>query len=106
MLRLSMRDGEDFEGETPLDLVRAMKGASMFSDVKDVLHYIAVVEERLDRVEHIKLALTGDKLDDRCESFILELDRLGLAKLEHWKTRRRRGLPKPKGVREATDGKG
>lgn len=82
MLRLTMRDGEVFEGETHLDLVRTMKGASMFSDVKDVLHYVAVVKERLERVEHIQLALTGEKLDDRCESFVRELDRLGLARLQ------------------------
>ena len=82
MLRLTMRDGEVFEGETHLDLVRSMKGASMFSDVKDVLHYMAAVQERLKEVEGIELALAGEKLDDRCESFVRELDRLGLAKLQ------------------------
>ena len=82
MLRLVMRDGEAFEGETALDLVRAMKGASMFSDVKDVLHYVAVVQERVKEIEGIELVVTGEKLDDRCESFIRELDRLGLAKLQ------------------------
>ena len=81
MLRLTMRDGEAFEGETHLDLVRSMKGASMFSDAKDVLHYIAVVQERIKEMEGIELAPTGEKLDDRCESFIRELDRVGLAKL-------------------------
>ena len=82
MLRITTRDGEAFEGETPLDLVRAMKGASMFGDVKDVLHYIAVVGERLKEVDGIELALAGEKLDDRCESFVRELDRVGLAKLQ------------------------
>jgi len=82
MLRITTRDGETFEGETPLDLVRAMKGASMFGDVKDVLHYVAVVQERLHKVDGIELALAGEKLDDRCESFVRELDRLGLAKLQ------------------------
>ncbi len=106
MLTLTMRDGEAFEGETFLDLVRAMKGASMFSDVKDVLHYVAVVEERLRKVEHIQLVLAGEKLDDRCQSFVLEFDRLGLAKLERGKARRRPRLPKPKAGKEATCGKG
>ena len=82
MLKLVMRDGEVFEGETHLDLVRAMKGASMFSDVNDVLHYMAAVQERLKQVEGVELALAGDKLDDRCESFVRELDRLGLGKLQ------------------------
>ena len=53
MLKLVMRDGEVFEGETHLDLVRTMKGASMFSDVKDVLHYMAAVCERLKEVEGV-----------------------------------------------------
>jgi len=82
MLKLVMRDGETFDGGTHLDLVRSMKGASMFSDVKDVLHYMAAVEERLREVEGVELALAGEKLDDRCESFVRELDRLGLAKLQ------------------------
>ena len=82
MLKLVMRDGEVLEGETHLDLVRTMKGASMFSDVKDVLHYMAAVQERLKEVEGVELALAGEKLDDRCESFVRELDRLGLAKLQ------------------------
>ena len=82
MLRLTIRDGEVFEGETALDFVRAMKGASMFSDVKDVLHYVAVVQDRLKEVEGVELALAGEKLDDRCASFVRELDRLGLAKLQ------------------------
>ncbi|HPD18016.1 MAG TPA: hypothetical protein PLE19_24030 [Planctomycetota bacterium] len=81
MLRLTLRDGEAFEGETALDLVRAMKGASMFSDAKDVFHYIAIAQDRLREVDGIALAVAGEKLDDRCESFIRELDRLGLAKL-------------------------
>ena len=82
MLKLVMRDAEVFEGETHLDLVRTMKGASMFSDVKDVLHYMAAVQERLKQVEGVELALAGEKLDDRCESFVRELDRLGLGKLQ------------------------
>jgi len=82
VLRLTMRDGEVFEGETHLDLVRTMKGASMFSDVKDVLHYMAAVQERLQEAEGVELALAGEKLDDRCESFVRELDSAGLAKLQ------------------------
>lgn len=81
MLKLLLRDGEAFEGETALDLVRAMKGASMFSDAKDVLHYIAIAQDRLKEMEGIELAVAGEKLDDRCESFIRELDRLSVAKL-------------------------
>ena len=54
----------------------------MFSDVKDVLHYVAVVQERVQEIEGIELAVAGEKLDDRCESFVGELDRVGLAKLQ------------------------
>ena len=82
MLRLVMRDGEIFEGDTHLDLVRAMKGATMFSEVEGVLAYIAAVQERLEGVESIELILGGEKIDERCEAFVLELDRTGLAKLQ------------------------
>jgi len=32
--------------------------------------------------EGVELALAGEKLDDRCASFVRELDRAGLAKLQ------------------------
>ena len=82
MLRLVMRDGEMFEGDTHLDLVRAMKGASMFSDAKGVLDYIAAVQRRLERTEGIELVVGGQEIDERCESFLRELVRLGLATLQ------------------------
>ena len=82
MLRLLMRDGEVFEGYTHLDVVSAMKGATMFSDVNGVLDYIAAVHERVEDVEGVELILGGEKIDERCEAFLLELDRTGLAKLE------------------------
>jgi len=77
-----MRDGEAFEGETALDVVRAVKGAALFTGFTDVLAYIGDVQQRLRRVEGIELRLTGEKIDERCEAFVRELDRVGLAKLE------------------------
>ena len=82
MLKLVMRDGEVFEGETYLDLVCAMKGATMFCDVKNVLEYIAVVEGRAAEMEGINLNVTGEKIDDRCESLAAELERAKLATVE------------------------
>ena len=82
MLKLVMRDGEVFEGETFLDLVSAMKGATMFCDVKNVLEYIAVVEGRAAEMEGINLDVTGEKIDDRCESLVVELERAKLAMVE------------------------
>ena len=76
MLKLVMRDGDLFEGETFLDLVRAMKGATMFSDVKNVLEYVAVVQRRAHEMEGLELNVTGDKIDERCESLVRELARV------------------------------
>lgn len=82
MLRLVMRDGEMFEGDTLLDLVRAMKGASMFSDAKGVLDYIEAVARRLERTEGIEIVVGGEEIDERCEAFVLELASAGLATLK------------------------
>ena len=65
MLRIRMKDGEVFEGESFLDLVSAMKGATMFSDVKNVLEYVAVVQRQAKEMERIDLVVTGEKIDDR-----------------------------------------
>jgi hypothetical protein len=77
-----MKDGDVFEGETFLDLVSAMKGATMFSEVKNVIEYIAVVQRRAREMEKIDLDVTGEKIDDRCESLVRELARVGFADLE------------------------
>ena len=82
MLRLVMRDGEMFEGDTHLDLVRAMKGASMFSDAKGVLDYMEAVARRLERTEGIEIVVGGEEIDERCEAFVLELASAGLATLK------------------------
>ena len=82
MLRLTIRDSEVFKGETHLDLVRAMKGASMFSDAKGVLDYVEAVQRRLERTEGIELVVGGQEIDERCEALILELARAGLATLQ------------------------
>jgi len=82
MLKLVLRDGEVFEGETHLDLVCAMKGATMFCDVKNVLEYIAVVQRRAAQMEGIDLDVTGEKIDERCESLVRELVRVKVAALE------------------------
>ena len=81
MLRLVMRDGEMFEGDTHLDLVRSMKGASMFSDAKGVLDYIDAVRRRLERTEGIEIVVGGEEIDERCEAFVLELASAALATL-------------------------
>ena len=82
MLKLVMRDGEVFEGETHLDLVCAMKGATMFCDAKNVLEYIAVVQRRAHEMEGLDLEVIGEKIDDRCESLVAELERAKLATVE------------------------
>ena len=82
MLKLTTANGEVFEGKTFLDLVCAMKGATIFSDVKSVLEYIAAVQERVKEIEGVELNVTGDKIDERCESLVNELERTKLAIVE------------------------
>jgi len=77
MLKLVMRDGEVFEGETHLDLVCAMKG-----DAKNVLEYIAVVQRRAAEMEGIDLDVASEKIDERCESLVRKLVRVKVAALE------------------------
>lgn len=82
MLKLTTADGEVFEGKTFLDLVCAMKGATMFSDAKSVLGYIAAVQNRAKEIEGVDINVTGDKIDERCESLVRELERTKLAVIE------------------------
>lgn len=82
MLRLVMRDGETFEGQTHLELVRAMKGAGMFSGAKGVLEYIELARRRAGDLEEVELAVAGEEIDERCASFVAELARVKLAALE------------------------
>ena len=80
-LKLTMKDGEVFGGESYLDLVREMMSASMFSEAESVLEYIDAVQERLREVEGIKLYIGGREIDERCESFVRNLHGAGLAEL-------------------------
>lgn len=63
-------DGEVFEGKTVLDVVRAMKGASLFSDHRDVESYIDMVLRNAKMLAEIELAVTGETLEEKAASFL------------------------------------
>ena len=81
MLRIALRDGEVFEGKVALDLVRAMKGASMFSDVRSVSDYLDMVLRNAKHFEDIELRIKGNTMQEKAASLVEELERLELAKL-------------------------
>lgn len=66
-------DGEVFEGKTVLDVVRAMKGASLFSDHRDVESYIDMVLRNAKMLAGIELVVKGDALEEKAASFLAAL---------------------------------
>lgn len=85
MLRIVLRDGEVFDGKGALDLIRAMKGATMFSDVRSVSDYLDMVLRNAKHFEDIELRIKGNTMQEKAASLVSELERLGLAKLLHTK---------------------
>ena len=81
-MKLMLENGDVFEGETCLDLVCAMRRASMFGEAGSVLDYIAQVVERARDMEGVELCVTGEEIDQRCESLVRELERTKLAVVE------------------------
>jgi len=82
MLKVTLRDGETFEGRTCLDLVRAMKGATMFSDVRTIPEYLDMVLRNAKDFEDIELRIRGCTDEGKAESLVSELQRMGLARVE------------------------
>lgn len=72
-------DGEVFEGKTVLDVVRAMKGASLFSDHRDVESYIDMVLRNAKMLAGIELAVKGETIEEKAASFLDALVAGGLA---------------------------
>ena len=53
-------DGEVFTGETVTDVVQAMKGATLFSDQRDMEDYIDMVLRNAKMLSGVELAVRGD----------------------------------------------
>ena len=74
-------DGEVFAGKTPLEVLRAMKGSSLFSDQRGVEDYIDMVLRNAKMIAGIELAVVGDTPEDKAASLLDALVTRGLAEM-------------------------
>ena len=82
MLKLVMRNGDVFVGETFRELVCDMKDTPMFRDVKNVLGYVASFQGLVEEMEGFERDVTGAKMRDHCEVLVRRLVRDKAAVLE------------------------
>jgi hypothetical protein len=71
-------DGDKFSG-TALDIVTAMKDNSFFAQDQTVDDYLNNMPRQVDRLTGQAIRVTGSTLEERAESFIAEIIRVGLA---------------------------
>ncbi len=88
-------DGEVFTGETVTDVVQAMKGATLFSDQRDMEDYIDMVLRNAKMLSGVELAVRGDTPEEKAASFLDALIKHGLAEVQDDKPGR---IPLPAGV--------
>jgi hypothetical protein len=74
-------DGEVFTGKAPLEVLRAMKGASLFSDQRGIEDYIDMVLRNAKMLAGIELAVVGDTPEDKAASLLDALVARGLAEM-------------------------
>ncbi len=74
-------DGEVFTGESPLDVVLAMKGAALFSDHGGMGEYVDMVLRNAKMLAGIELTVSGDTPEALAESLLAELLKHGLAQV-------------------------
>lgn len=70
--------GEEYEG-TALEIVKAMQAKAFFDRDKPVDEYLDSLPESLERFTGKRIALTGQTILARAESFVRELLRVGAA---------------------------
>ena len=75
-------DGEVFTGETVTDVVQAMKGATLFSDQRDLEDYIDMVLRNAKMLAGVELAVRGDTPEEKAASFLDVLIKHGLAEVQ------------------------
>lgn len=78
-MKITLTDGETFKGRSALDVVTQMKGASMFTEQKNIEEYIRMVVRNAWRYFAVGLEVTGDTEQEMARSLIRELVRNGLA---------------------------
>jgi len=79
-------DSEIFTGRSPLEVVLAMKGATLFSDHRDCEDYIDMVLRNAKMLAGIELVVKGDALEEKAASFLAALVDQGLAVILDEKT--------------------
>jgi hypothetical protein len=75
-------DGEVFTGATMMDVVLAMKGATIFSDQRDLEDYIDMVLRNAKMLAGVELAVRGDTPEEKAASFLDALIKHGLAEVQ------------------------
>ena len=74
--------GEVFTGETVTDVIQAMKGATLFSDQRDMEDYIDMVLRNAKMLAGVELAVRGDTHEEKAASFLDALIKHGLAEVQ------------------------
>jgi len=74
-------EGEVFTGKTSLEVVRAMKGATLFSDQSGFEDYIDMVLRNAKMLAGIDLVVKGDGPEDKADSLLASLIDHGLAEI-------------------------
>ena len=74
--------GEVFTGEMVMDVVLAMKGATLFSDQRDLEDYIDMVLHNAKMLAGVELTVRGDTPEEKAASFLDVLIKHGLAEVQ------------------------
>ncbi len=74
-------DGEVFTGKTSLEIVRAMKGAALFSDQGSFEDYIDMLLRNAKMLAGIDLMVKGDNPEEKADSLLAALIEHGLAEV-------------------------
>ncbi len=74
-------DGEIFTGATVTDVVLAMKGATLFSDQRDLEDYIDMVLRNAKMLSGVELTVRGDMSAEKAASFLEALMKHVLAEV-------------------------
>ncbi len=64
---------------SPVDIVRKLRGDAIHMKTRDVDAYMRVVVARLKDTEQADIELDGNRLEERCESFLAGTIRSGMA---------------------------
>ncbi len=72
-------DGQEFTGEHPIDVVTAMKGATLFSDHGTLPEYVDMVLRNAKVLAGLELTVRGENNERLAESLLMALLEHGLA---------------------------